>query len=141
MGETWDPALIQQAGAVEAYEARYVSQSEKYKGSISRGALVLWGPTSDLARDPRWGRNDESFSEDAYLTGTMATAFAKGIQGDDPDFWMAASLLKHFMANSNETTRARSSSDFDERLDAGILLCPLPHGISGRRSKIIHGRL
>lgn len=112
MGETWNPELIKRAGSVEAYEARYATQSEKYKQS----ALMLWGPTSDLARDPRWGRNDESYSEDPFLAGKMAAAFAKGIQGDDPNYWMAASLLKHVFANSNETTRGRSSSNFDNRL-------------------------
>ena len=112
MGETWDPELIRRAGAVEGYEARYITQSDKYK----RPTLMLWGPTSDLARDPRWGRNDESFGEDPFLTGTMVVAFIKGIQGDDPKYWQAASLLKHFFANSNETTRAGSSSNFDERL-------------------------
>lgn len=112
MGSTWDPALIQKAGHVVGYEGRYITQSEKYR----RGTLVLWGPTSDLARDPRWGRNDESFSEDAFLTGTMAAAYIKGMQGDDPDYWQAAALLKHVFANSNETTRGRSSSNFDERL-------------------------
>jgi beta-glucosidase len=112
MGETWDPALIRRAGAVEGYEARYATQNEKYK----RNSFILMGPTSDLARDPRWGRNDESYGEDAFLTGTMAVALVKGIQGDDPNYWQAASLLKHLFANSNETTRAFSSSNFDERL-------------------------
>ena len=112
MGETWDTDLIRRAGAVEGYEARYISQNEKYK----RPTQILMGPTSDLARDPRWGRNDESFGEDPFLTGSMAVAMIKGIQGDDPKYWQAASLLKHFFANSNETTRGSSSSDFDERL-------------------------
>jgi beta-glucosidase len=112
MGSTWDPELIQQAGGVVGYEGRYLTQSEKYR----RPTLVLWGPTSDLARDPRWGRNDESFSEDAFLTGTMVAAYIKGLQGDDPTYWQSASLLKHVFANSNETTRGRSSSDFDDRL-------------------------
>ena len=112
MGETWDPALINQAGAVEGREARYLTQNGKYK----RNVLVLFGPTSDLARDPRWGRTDESYGEDPYLTGTMVVSFIKGMQGDDPNYWQAASVLKHFLANSNETTRGGSSSDFDERL-------------------------
>ena len=112
MGETWDPALIRRAGAVEGYEGRYITQAAKFK----RPTLMLMGPTSDLARDPRWGRTDESFGEDPFLTGTMAVAFVKGIQGDDPKYWQAASLLKHLFANSNETTRSRSSSNFDDRL-------------------------
>jgi beta-glucosidase len=112
MGETWDPGLIKQAGAVEGYEARYLTQNARYKRNI----LLLFGPTSDLARDPRWGRTDESYGEDPYLTGTMVVSFIKGMQGDDPKYWQAASLLKHFFANSNETTRGSSSSNFDERL-------------------------
>ena len=112
MAETWDRDLIRRAGAVQGYEARYVTQSEKYK----ERTLVVWGPNADLARDPRWGRDNESYGEDPFFDGTMSVAFIKGMQGDDPKYWQAASLLKHFLANSNETTRGGSSSDFDERL-------------------------
>ena len=112
MAETWDPKLIRRAGAVQGYEARYITQNDKYK----ERALVVWGPNADLARDPRWGRDNESYGEDPYYTGTMSVAFIKGMQGDDPRYYQAASLLKHFLANSNETTRGGSSSDFDERL-------------------------
>ncbi|MGD0360508.1 MAG: glycoside hydrolase family 3 C-terminal domain-containing protein [Bryobacteraceae bacterium] len=112
MASTWDPALIRLAGAVQGYEARYIYQNEKYKSSV----LVVWGPNADLARDPRWGRNNESYGEDAFYTGTMAVAFIKGMQGNDAKYWQAASLMKHFLANSNETTRGSSSSDFDEEL-------------------------
>ena len=111
MGATWDPALIRRAGEAQSYEARYLQQSEKYK----RNLLVHW-LNVDLARDPRWGRYEESYSEDPFLTGTMATAFIRGLQGDDAKYWRAGALLKHFVANSNETTRTRSSSDFDGRL-------------------------
>ena len=113
MASTWDPALIRRVGAVQGYEARYLHQNEKYKGG---GPLVVWGPNADLARDPRWGRNNESYGEDAFFTGTMAVAFIQGMQGDNPKYWQAASLMKHFLANSNETTRGSSSSDFDEQL-------------------------
>jgi beta-glucosidase len=76
--------------------------------------LVNW-LNVDLARDPRWGRYEESYSEDPFLTGTLASAYIRGIQGDHPKYWRAAALLKHYLANSNETTRTRSSSDFDEQ--------------------------
>ncbi|MGA2325476.1 MAG: glycoside hydrolase family 3 C-terminal domain-containing protein [Bryobacteraceae bacterium] len=112
MAATWDPELIRRAGAVQGYEARYIHQTAKYASNV----LVVWGPNADLARDPRWGRNDESYGEDPFLTGTMSVAFIKGMQGDNPNYWQAAALLKHFLANSNETTRGTSSSDFDERL-------------------------
>ena len=104
--------VIHDIAAAEAYEARYITQSAKDK----HPALVVWGPNADLARDPRWGRNNESYGEDPFFDGVMATAYSKGLQGDNPKYWQTASLLKHFLANSNETTRGGSSSDFDNAL-------------------------
>ena len=112
MGESWDPDLVRQAAGVQGYEARYITQTAKYDRQI----LMLWGPQSDLARDPRWGRSEEVYGEDPFFNGTMAVAFIKGLQGDDPKYWQAAALLKHFLANSNENLRTSSSSDFDQRL-------------------------
>ncbi|HEY5956618.1 MAG TPA: glycoside hydrolase family 3 C-terminal domain-containing protein [Polyangiaceae bacterium] len=109
---TWDEECLREAASVEAYEARYYFQSPRF----GRGGLVVRAPNADLARDPRWGRTEESYGEDAYLTGRLATAFVQGLQGDDPKCWKTAALLKHFLANSNENTRETSSSDFDERL-------------------------
>jgi len=112
MGESWDPELVRQAGGVEGYEARFITQTEKYNRQI----LMLWGPQADLARDPRWGRSEEVYGEDPFFNGTMVVAFTKGLQGDDPRYWQSAALLKHFLANSNENLRTSSSSDFDQRL-------------------------
>ena len=111
MGETWDPEIIRQSGAIEGYEARYVFQSPKY----GRGGLIIRAPNADLGRDPRWGRTEECFGEDAYFNGVMSVAMIKGLQGDDPKYWLSASLLKHFFANSNEDKRTETSSDFDIR--------------------------
>ena len=112
MGESGIPELVRQAAGVEGYEARFITQTAKYDRQI----LMLWGPQSDLARDPRWGRSEEVYGEDPFFNGTMAIAFIKGLQGDDPKYWQAAALLKHFLANSNENLRESSSSDFDQRL-------------------------
>jgi beta-glucosidase len=112
MGESWDPELVRQAGGVEGYEARFITQTEKY----NRQVLMLWGPQADLARDPRWGRSEEVYGEDPFFNGTMVVAFTKGLQGDDPRYWQSAALLKHFLANSNEMFRTSSSSNFDQRL-------------------------
>jgi beta-glucosidase len=112
MGETWDPEIVRQAAAVQGYEARFITQTAKYNRQI----LMQWGPQADLARDPRWGRSEEVYGEDPFLNGTMAVAFIKGLQGDDPKYWQAAALLKHFLANSNEDHRNSSTSNFDERL-------------------------
>jgi beta-glucosidase len=110
LAETWDPDLITEAARVEAIEARWVFHAR------GRGGIVIRAPNADLARDPRWGRSEESYGEDPYLAATMATAFVRGLQGDDPKYWRAASLLKHFVANSNEDGRDHTSSDFDDRL-------------------------
>jgi len=112
MGASWDPDLVREAAGVEGYEARFITQTAKYDRQI----LMLWGPQSDLGRDPRWGRSEEVYGEDPFLNGTMAVAFTKGLQGDDPKYWQAAALLKHFLANENENNRNGSSSNFDDRL-------------------------
>jgi beta-glucosidase len=125
LGETWDPAIVRIAAAAEGVEARYVFQSEKYH----QGGLVVRAPNADLGRDPRWGRTEECYGEDPFFNGTMVVAFVKGLQGDDPNYWLAASLLKHFLANSNEDTRDRSSSDFDDRLLREYYSVPFRMGI------------
>jgi beta-glucosidase len=110
LGETWDPELVKRVAEVEGTEARWVFHARE------RGAIIVRAPNADLARDPRWGRSEESFGEDPYHVGAMTTAYVRGLQGDDPKYWRVASLLKHFVANSNEDDRERSSSDFDDRL-------------------------
>jgi beta-glucosidase len=125
MAETWDTDVIHQAGAVEGYEVRYLAQNEK----LHRGGLVVFAPNADLGRDPRWGRTEECYGEDPFFNGTMAVAFIKGLQGDDPKYWLTASLLKHFFANSNEDGREGSSSDFDERLFREYYSVPFRMGI------------
>jgi beta-glucosidase len=112
LGSTWDPDLIREVAAQEAEEARYLFQSPKY----DRSGLIVRAPNADLARDPRWGRTEESYGEDPFHVGTLATAFVRGLQGEDPHYLKAASLVKHFLANSNEDTREFSSSNFSERL-------------------------
>lgn len=112
LGETWDTALLKKIGALEGEEARYYYQNPIF----DFGGIVVRAPNTDLSRDPRWGRTEESMGEDAYLVGTMSVAFIHGMQGPDPMHWKAASLMKHFLANENENGRSRTSSDFDERL-------------------------
>jgi beta-glucosidase len=101
---------VEQVAGAEGYEIRYVDA--KYH----RGGLVVRAPNADLSRDPRWGRSEESYGEDPFLVGTLAVAFVKGLQGGDAHYWLTASVLKHFLANSNEENRMASSSNFDARL-------------------------
>jgi len=131
LGETWDPELVKQVAAVEGYETRYYFQNEKYR----KGGLVVRAPNADLGRDPRWGRTEECYGEDAFFNGTMAVAYIKGLQGNDPKYWQAAALMKHFLANSNEHGRDSSSSDFDERLFREYYSVPFRMGITEGGSK------
>ena len=125
LGETWDKDLLHDAGSVEGYEARYVFQSPKYH----QGGIVIRSPNADVGRDPRWGRTEECYGEDAFLNGTLVVSFTKGLQGDDPKYWQAAALMKHFLANSNENDRDKSSSDFDERLFHEYYSVPFRMGV------------
>jgi beta-glucosidase len=112
LAQMWDPQLHEQVAAWEANEARFLAQNPKYKSA----GLILLAPNADLGRDIRWGRTEECYGEDAYLTSVLTVAYVRGLQGNDPKYWKTASLMKHFLANSNENNRFTNSSDFDERL-------------------------
>ena len=126
LGETWDPELIQKVADIEATEIRYYTQNPKLK----KGGMVMRAPNADLARDPRWGRTEESYGEDAFLVSRLTVAFVKGLQGTDPRYWKSASLMKHFMANSNEDGRDSTTSNFDERLFREYYSYPFYKGIT-----------
>jgi beta-glucosidase len=112
LAEMWDPAMIQKVADWEATESRYLAQNKNF----GIAGLIVFAPNADLGRDIRWGRTEECYGEDPFLTGTLVTAYVKGLQGNNPVYWKTASLMKHFLANSNENNRAYNSSDFDERL-------------------------
>jgi beta-glucosidase len=125
MAETWDVDMLRQAGEIEGYEARYIFQSPRY----GQGGIVIRSPNADMGRDPRWGRTEECYGEDPFFNGTMVVAFVKGMQGDDPKYWRAAALMKHFLANSNENDRDQTSSNFDERLFREYYSVPFRMGV------------
>ena len=112
LAQMWDPELQEQIAAWEAYETRYLTQNKNY----GRAGLIVLAPNADLGRDIRWGRTEECYGEDAYLASVLTAAYVKGLQGNDPNYWKTASLMKHFLANSNENNRFINSSDFDNRL-------------------------
>lgn len=131
LGESWDTTLVRRAAEQYAIEARYYTNHP----SSRRGPLVLFAPNADLGRDPRWGRTEECFGEDPRLTAAMTVATARGIQGDNPRYWRAASLMKHFLANSNEFGRDSSDSRFDERLFRDYYGYPFYKGITDGGSR------
>lgn len=126
LGETWDTELIRKVADIEATEVRYYTQNSNYL----KGGMVMRAPNADLARDPRWGRTEESYGEDAFLGSRMTVAFVKGLQGNNPNYWKSASLMKHFLANSNEDGRDSTSSNFDERLFREYYSFPFYKGIT-----------
>ncbi|MEJ0033897.1 MAG: glycoside hydrolase family 3 N-terminal domain-containing protein [Bacteroidota bacterium] len=69
------------------------------KDSSTRG-LTLWSPNVNIFRDPRWGRGQETYGEDPYLTGRLAVQFVKGLQGDDPKYFKTIATVKHFAVHS-----------------------------------------
>ncbi|HRU92598.1 MAG TPA: glycoside hydrolase family 3 N-terminal domain-containing protein, partial [Candidatus Marinimicrobia bacterium] len=108
LGATWDPELVYRVATAISDEARVFNVVEG-KG------LTYWSPTINIARDPRWGRNEESYSEDPYLLSRMGVAFVQGMQGNDPYYLKTVSTPKHFMANNEEERRHTGSSDVDMR--------------------------
>jgi beta-glucosidase len=126
LAQTWDPELLEEIAAWEAYETRYLAQNENFKSA----GLIVFAPNADLGRDIRWGRTEECYGEDAFLAGALTAAYVRGLQGDHPRYWKTASLMKHFLANSNENVRTINSSDFDDRLFREYYSYPFYKGVT-----------
>lgn len=105
MSNTWNRELIYNIADITSTEARA-------KNPVTD--LSYWSPTVNMARDPRWGRNEETFGEDPYLTGELASEFVNGMQGDDERYLKTISTLKHFAANNNEKNRRGGTSVLSE---------------------------
>ena len=126
LGETWDTNLLHRVATYISTENRYLFQNAKYRKS----GLIMWTPNVDLGRDPRWGRTEECYGEDAFLTSRLAVAFIKGIQGDHPKYRRNASLMKHFLSNSNEYGRTFSSSNYSDKLFREYYAYPFYKGVT-----------
>ncbi|WHZ20375.1 MAG: beta-glucosidase [Rhodanobacteraceae bacterium] len=101
LAATWDPALLQQVGTVVSTEARVRFNAVGRNNAHGRyQGLTIWSPNINIDRDPRWGRGQETYGEDPYLTGRLAVAFVRGIQGDDPAHPRAIATPKHFAVHS-----------------------------------------
>lgn len=102
MAATWDRELIHQIATAISDEAR-----AKYHAALKRNGytaqyqgLTFWSPNVNIFRDPRWGRGQETWGEDPFFTGEMATEFVKGLQGDHPKYLKAAACAKHYAVHS-----------------------------------------
>ena len=114
MGATWDPDLVHQVADAMSDEARALYNAGK-DGPRSPHGLVYRSPVINISRDPRWGRIQEVFSEDPYLTGRMAVAYVRGLQGKDIAHLKVAATVKHFAVNNVEAGRQHLSAIVDER--------------------------
>jgi len=129
LAESWDVDAMKIVGHTTAYEAR-VYNAMRGVNAMGRGVgVVIRAPLVDLGRDPRWGRTEESSGEDPYLVGKLAEGTIAGLHGDDPKYLLAASTLKHWLGNNNETNRNTSSSDFDQRNLREYYGAPFEHAI------------
>jgi len=101
LAASWHPSLMQQVGDVVSREQR--ARFDAIGAGRDHGryeGLTIWSPNVNIFRDPRWGRGQETYGEDPYLTGRLAIAFVQGIQGPDPAHPRAIATPKHFAVHS-----------------------------------------
>jgi beta-glucosidase len=101
LAATWDDSLMLRMATVISDEAR--AKYNEYVRHDSRAryqGLTFWSPNINLFRDPRWGRGQETYGEDPYLTGRLAVQFIHGLQGDDPKYLKTVATVKHFAVHS-----------------------------------------
>jgi beta-glucosidase len=112
LGATWDRDLLRRVGEAVSTEVRAFKQDTanalQLSGQFEKPPMVslnVWAPVVNLLRDPRWGRNEEGYSEDPYATGELAAAYCRGLRGEHPTVWRTTPVLKHFLAYNIETDR------------------------------------
>lgn len=117
LGATWDEELIFKVSTTISDEARAKHHEFVRKGSRQRyQGLTFWSPNINIFRDPRWGRGQETYGEDPFLTGRLAVQFIKGLQGDDPKYFKTIATVKHFAVHSGpEPERHSFDAVTDER--------------------------
>ena len=120
LGATFDPQLVNRVANVISDEARAKYHEAQRRGNYNRFyGLTFWSPNINIFRDPRWGRGQETYGEDPYLTSRLGVAFVKGLQGDDPKYLKVVATPKHYAVHSGpEPERHRfdaAASERDER--------------------------
>jgi beta-glucosidase len=102
LAATWNPALVQRVASAIGDEARakYHEAVRRHGFSGHSQGLNVWSPNINIFRDPRWGRGQETWGEDPFLTGEMGAAFVRGIQGNHPRYLKTAACAKHYAVHS-----------------------------------------
>ena len=118
MGATWDPVLVNEIADAISDEARAIyngwHNDLDFKGE--KKGLIYRAPVINISRNPYWGRINEIYSEDPYLTGRMGVAYVKGLQGKDPKYMKLVSTLKHYAVNNVEKDRTKLNANVSERM-------------------------
>ena len=120
LAATWNRALVQRVADTIADEAR-----AKHHAALAAGrhgqyqGLTFWTPNVNIFRDPRWGRGQETFGEDPFLTGELGAAMVRGLQGDDPRYLKTAACAKHYAVHSGP-----------EQERHGFDACPTPKDLA-----------
>ena len=117
MAATWDPELIHSEADIISTEARAKHhEAVRNHEFMQNQGLTFWSPNINIFRDPRWGRGQETYGEDPYLTSRIGVAFVKGLQGNDPKYFKVIATPKHFDVHSGpEPLRHRFNADVSER--------------------------
>ncbi|HEY6528847.1 MAG TPA: glycoside hydrolase family 3 C-terminal domain-containing protein [Cellvibrionaceae bacterium] len=102
MAAAWDAPLLKQAASVVSTEfrAKHFAKQHRFGGSDWFEGLSVWSPNINIFRDPRWGRGQETYGEDPYLTARLGVAYVQGLQGDDPRYLKTIATPKHFAVHS-----------------------------------------
>jgi beta-glucosidase len=101
MAATWNPNLIGREADVISTEARAKYRTARANGTLGiYQGLTFWSPNINIFRDPRWGRGQETYGEDPFLTGRIGVAFVKGLQGPDPKYYKVIATAKHYAVHS-----------------------------------------
>ncbi|MBO1332118.1 glycoside hydrolase family 3 C-terminal domain-containing protein [Streptomyces sp. VRA16 Mangrove soil] len=116
LGATWDESLVRTVAEAVSTELRALHRHRTAPAGSGPNGLQVWSPVVNLLRDPRWGRNEEGYSEDSLHTARTATAYCRGLAGDHPVYLRTAPVLKHFLANNNEQDRSTTSSGLRPRV-------------------------
>ena len=116
MASTWNPQLIKDMATAISDEARALHHADSPEDRTLRyHGLTIWSPVINMARDPRWGRTEETYGEDPFLATELACNFVHGLQGDHPDYLKTVATIKHFVANNTEHNRLYVRPDVSER--------------------------
>ncbi|NUP40492.1 MAG: carbohydrate-binding protein [Streptomyces sp.] len=116
LGATWDEDLVHEVAEAVSVELRAFHYHRPTANGVGINSLHAWAPVVNLLRDPRWGRNEEGYSEDPVHTARLGTAYGRGLSGDHPTYLRAAPVLKHFLAYNNEDDRCVTSSGLRPRV-------------------------